>query len=86
MSLIKVAGDGALDPAQPMTYAPAYYLLKGRAQGFAATLGDGRITPEHVLLALLWAPASTPLALPPTWCGAWAAPERESSSACAMSA
>jgi hypothetical protein len=58
MSLIKVRGDGALDPAQPMTYAPAYYLLKGRAQGFAATLGDGRITPEHVLLALLWDPAS----------------------------
>jgi hypothetical protein len=58
MSLIKVRGDGALDPAQPMTYAPAYYLLKGRAQGFAATLADGRITPEHVLLALLWDPAS----------------------------
>jgi hypothetical protein len=58
MSLIKVGGDGALDPAQPMTYAPAYYLLKGRGQGFAATLGDGRITHEHVLLALLWDPAS----------------------------
>jgi hypothetical protein len=58
MSLIKVGGDGPLDPGQPMTYAPAYYLLKGRAQGFAATLGDGRITPEHVLLALLWDPAS----------------------------
>jgi hypothetical protein len=55
---IKVEGDGRLDPAQGLHYAPAYYLLLGRAQGFAATLGDGAITPEHVLLALLWDPAS----------------------------
>jgi hypothetical protein len=28
--------------------------MQGLAQGFAATLGDGAIKPEHVLLALLW--------------------------------
>jgi hypothetical protein len=28
-------------------FAPAYYTMLGRAQGFAATLGDGRITPER---------------------------------------
>jgi hypothetical protein len=58
MAHIKVEGDGPLDRAQGLLYAPAYYLLLGRAQGFAATLGDGAITPEHVLLALLWDPAS----------------------------
>jgi hypothetical protein len=58
MPQIKVEGDGRLDPGQGLHFAPAYYLLLGRAQGFAATLGDGAITPEHVLLALLWDPGS----------------------------
>lgn len=33
------------------THAPAYG-MHGRADAFAAALGDGAITPEHVLLAL----------------------------------
>jgi hypothetical protein len=37
--------------------SPAYYSMHGRAEAFAAALGDGRITPEHVLLALLWDPS-----------------------------
>ncbi|MEA2324275.1 MAG: Clp amino terminal domain, pathogenicity island component [Solirubrobacteraceae bacterium] len=56
LSSIRVGGDGPL--AQSLTFAPAYYKLEGRAQAFAATLGDGRITPEHVLLALLWDPGN----------------------------
>ncbi len=35
-------------------FAPAFYTLQGLAQGFAATLGDGVISAEHVLLAILW--------------------------------
>jgi hypothetical protein len=57
LSLVRVRGDGA--PAVPLTFAPAYFQLEGRAQGFAAALGDGRVTPEHVLLALLWDPGSS---------------------------
>jgi hypothetical protein len=30
--------------------------MKGRAEGFAAALGDGTIIPEHVLIALVWDP------------------------------
>jgi hypothetical protein len=41
------SGDG-------LRFAPAYYTLHGLAQGFAATLGDGVISAEHVLLAILW--------------------------------
>jgi hypothetical protein len=38
---------------------PAYNGIEGRAQAFAAALGeDGTITPEFVLLALLWDPMS----------------------------
>jgi hypothetical protein len=55
---IKVSGDAPLDPAAPLTFSPAYYALEGRTQGFAAALGTGRITPEHVLLGLVWDPAS----------------------------
>jgi Clp amino terminal domain, pathogenicity island component len=57
LSLVRVGGDGP--PAAPLTFSPAYFQMEGRAQGFAAVLGDGRITPEHVLLALLWDPSST---------------------------
>jgi hypothetical protein len=58
MAHIKVEGDAPLDPAEGLHYAPAFYLMLGRAQAFAATLGDGTITPEHVVLALLWDPAT----------------------------
>lgn len=51
---IRTGGDGGASLKQGMTYAPAYYSMYGRADGFAASLGDGTITPEHVLLALLW--------------------------------
>jgi hypothetical protein len=37
-----------------LRFAPAYYTLHGLAQGFAAALGDGVISAEHVLLAILW--------------------------------
>ena len=55
---IRVSGDAVLDPAQPLTFAPAYYQLEGRAQGFAAARGDSRILPEDVLLSLMWDPGS----------------------------
>jgi hypothetical protein len=55
---IRVGGDGPLEPPSGLLYAPAHYSMRGRADGFAATLGDGRIAPEHVLLALLWDPMS----------------------------
>jgi hypothetical protein len=58
LAQIKVNGDAPLDPAAPLTSSPAFYALKGRTQGFAAALGTGRITPEHVLLGLMWDPAS----------------------------
>jgi hypothetical protein len=52
---IRATGDGADKPVQPaLRFAPAYYKLLGLAQGFAAGLGDGKITSEHVLLAILW--------------------------------
>jgi Clp amino terminal domain, pathogenicity island component len=41
-----------------ISFAPAFYTMLGRAEAFAAVLGDGRITNEHVLLALLWDPMS----------------------------
>jgi hypothetical protein len=37
-------------------FSPACYLVLGRAQGFAAALGDGPMTVEHLLLALVWDP------------------------------
>jgi hypothetical protein len=65
LALIKVGGDAPVDPPAALTFAPAYYTLEGRAQGFAAALGDGEITPEHVLLAS----CGTPEAAPRTFCG-----------------
>ena len=41
-----------------VTFNPAVYTMNGRAEGFAATLGDGTVRPEHVLMALLWEPRS----------------------------
>lgn len=51
---IRTGGDGGASAKLGMTYSPAYYLMRGRADAFAAALGDGTITAEHVLLALLW--------------------------------
>lgn len=53
---IRVSGDERAAESRGVTYSPASYTIQGRAEGFAAALGDGRITPEHVLLALLWDP------------------------------
>jgi hypothetical protein len=53
---IRTGGDGPADPNAGVTFSPAYYVMHGRAEGFAAALGDGTITPENVLLALLWDP------------------------------
>jgi hypothetical protein len=55
---IRVEGDRPPDQPQGLFYSPAYYTMHGRAEGFAAVLGDGSITPEHVLLAVLWDPTS----------------------------
>ncbi|MEX2407269.1 MAG: Clp protease N-terminal domain-containing protein [Actinomycetota bacterium] len=55
---IRTGGDGPSDPEAGVIFSPAYYLMHGRAEGFAAALGDGTITPEHVLIALLWDPVS----------------------------
>jgi Clp amino terminal domain, pathogenicity island component len=41
-----------------LTFSPASYAMHGRAEGFAASLGDGKIAPEHVLLAVIWDPTS----------------------------
>jgi catechol 2,3-dioxygenase-like lactoylglutathione lyase family enzyme len=51
---IRTGGDGVPAHGDGLTYSPAYYGMCGRAEAFAAALGDGPITPEHVLLALLW--------------------------------
>jgi len=51
----EIAADGDAEPGcDYLTFAPAFYTMEGLAEGFAASLGDGRITPEHVLLAILW--------------------------------
>jgi ATP-dependent Clp protease ATP-binding subunit ClpA len=55
---VRTAGDRASKAFEGLVFPPAYNSLLGRAQGFAATLGDGMITPEHVLLALIWDPSS----------------------------
>ncbi|MDQ3870432.1 MAG: Clp protease N-terminal domain-containing protein [Chloroflexota bacterium] len=55
---IRVDGDGPIG-SHGASFSPASYTVQGRAQGFAAALGDGAITPEHLLLSLLWHPVST---------------------------
>jgi ATP-dependent Clp protease ATP-binding subunit ClpA len=56
---VRTAGDKASKASEShVVFPPAYNSLLGRAQAFAATLGDGMITPEHVLLALIWDPSS----------------------------
>lgn len=51
---IRTGGDGVPPHGDGLSYSPAYYGMTGRAEAFAAALGDGTITAEHVLLALLW--------------------------------
>jgi hypothetical protein len=52
---IRTSGDDSDRPSERgLRFAPAFYTLQGLAQGFAASLGDGVISPEHVLLAILW--------------------------------
>jgi hypothetical protein len=51
---IRTGGDGGTSAKLGLGYSPAYYEMHGRADAFAVTLGDGTITPEHVLLAILW--------------------------------
>jgi catechol 2,3-dioxygenase-like lactoylglutathione lyase family enzyme len=51
---IRTGGDGEREPKGGFTYGPSYYGMHARAEAYADTLGDGTITPEHVLLALLW--------------------------------
>lgn len=58
LEAIRTSGDDHADPPRWLHYSPAYYTIHGLAQGMAATLGEGTITPEHVLLALLWEPQS----------------------------
>lgn len=58
LAKIRTEGDRGVDASKGLTFSPAYYSFLGRAQGFAAALGDGKITPEHVLLAVLWDPMS----------------------------
>lgn len=41
-----------------LLFPPAFNSMAGRAEAFAASLGDGRIRPEHVLMALIWDPSS----------------------------
>jgi len=51
---IRTGGDGGPAPGRGFSYAPAYYSMHARAVAFAATLGDGTVTAEHVLLSLVW--------------------------------
>jgi hypothetical protein len=41
-----------------LMFPPAYKSMAGRAEAFAASLGDGPISPEHVLMALISDPSS----------------------------
>ena len=55
---IRTAGDHASDEPGGIRFPPSLNEVHGRADGFAAALGDGGITPEHVLLSLIWNPTS----------------------------
>lgn len=41
-----------------LAFPPAYNLMAGRPEAFAASVGDGPISSEHVLIALIWDPSS----------------------------
>jgi hypothetical protein len=60
---IETPGYTAGRPVDGVTSSPAYYTFSAVAQGFAATLGDGTLTAEHVVLATLWAHNSHSLAV-----------------------
>src|SRR5258708_26819789 len=50
-----MARDEATGGATPsITFPPLMYRLQGRTEAFAVALGDGRATPEHALLAMMW--------------------------------
>jgi hypothetical protein len=53
---VRTRGDAQADWDGKLHFAPALYLVMGRAEAFAAALGNGTITPEHVLMELLWDP------------------------------
>lgn len=55
---LRTGGDDPADGVGDFRFAPVHYEMLGRAQGFAAALGDGRVLPEHVLLAAIWDPMS----------------------------
>jgi ATP-dependent Clp protease ATP-binding subunit ClpA len=55
---IRTSEDVPSDSPRGVRFPPAYNEMLGRAQGLAAALGDGQITPEHVLLSLIWNPTS----------------------------
>jgi hypothetical protein len=55
---IRTGGDGPSGLEGGLTYAPAFYSMQGRAEAFASALSDGTISPEHVLVAVLWDPMS----------------------------
>jgi len=56
---VRTGGDKPSDAFEGLAFPPAFNALLGRAQAFAATLGEGQITPEQVLLALIWDPATS---------------------------
>jgi hypothetical protein len=55
---VRAHGDTATEGDIRQTFAPSFYSVKGWAGGFAAAQDDGPITPEHVLMALMWNPMS----------------------------
>jgi hypothetical protein len=58
LDAMRTPGDSGFDSDTGVTFSPASYMLQGRAEGIAMVAGDGTITTEHVLLALLWDPVS----------------------------
>ena len=55
---IRTEGDGPAIERHGVSLPPAFNSMEGRAVAFAASLGDGAMTPEFVLLALIWDPVS----------------------------
>lgn len=53
-----------LRPEAAPRHNPRAYQVMGRAEGFAAGLGSAEVSPEHVLLAILWE-TTHPLGAPP---------------------
>ena len=51
MDAVRTEGDRPSEAPTGQMFPPSFNGMLGRAQAFAATLGDGTITPEHVLLA-----------------------------------